>query len=63
MSKEKTNEPLSKTAVMPRIYLSKKCDWCEKRKKTIDGYLLGKLIGDKKEWFICDNCNIINNVV
>lgn len=52
-----------KTAVMPRIYFSKECDWCKKRKITRNGYLLGKLINDKKEWFICNNCNIIHDVV
>ena len=37
---------------------TKKCDWCKKRKKVEAMYLLGKLKEtDKKEYWICGNCN------
>jgi len=38
------------------------CDWCNKPKKSKDGYFIGK-IDSEKEWFICDECNLIHDVV
>lgn len=43
---------------------TKQCDWCNKRKKVDDMYLLGKMNeSDKKIWWICSNCNLEHNVL
>ena len=41
---------------------SKKCDWCNKRKLIRKGYWLGKY-DTKKDWFICEPCNLQYDVI
>jgi hypothetical protein len=38
------------------------CNWCNKKKLLSNGYFLGKGL-DGKEWFICDKCNLIKDIV
>ena len=42
---------------------TKKCNYCNKRKKIEDMYHLGKLEIDSKDYWICDNCNLKHDIV
>jgi hypothetical protein len=39
------------------------CDWCNKRKPIGEGYLLGKLENETKDWFICEECNLKHDII
>ena len=45
-----------------RISKTKKCNWCNKRKVIEDMYNLS-LISEKKETWICSDCNIKEDIV
>jgi len=42
---------------------TKKCNWCNKRKKVVSIYQLGKTSKDNKNYNICINCNIEKEIV
>ena len=57
LNQAKNNEVLD--LVSKRDPITKKCDWCDKRKKVKDMYRIGKFNEThKKEYWICGKCNI-----
>ena len=38
------------------------CNWCNKRKLFFNGYWFGKCTNNKN-WFICEKCNLIHDIV
>lgn len=44
-----------------KVPKTKQCNWCYKRKKVSDGYLA---IESKwvREYFICNECNLIHDI-
>ena len=47
-----------------KLYKTKKCDWCKKRKKIGKMNYLGKVTStSKKIYWICDDCNFKHDII
>ncbi len=47
-----------------KLYKTKKCDWCKKRKEIGKMNYLGKITStSKKIYWICDDCNFKHDIV
>ena len=58
-----TSSQLAQTPILGVVLpKTKKCDWCKKIKSAEQGYCLGKF-ERKKDWFICQQCNLEKEVV